>query len=209
MKRKIIPILIFLLLIIVPVAFARTGVGITGCNKVDTEGKCIHELVQNISEIQTYTYNVYNFDNTTKTFFITISGELENRSIIQPKEFELGMHDKGICETSPGCQTVTVHINTSGLKQENYTATITATSVASTEGALQINQVLNSRLLIEVPKQKVYWGLRSFLTVLFTLLVILIGTIWLLRRRNNAESVLDKYSKKEKINKNKKAKIKE
>lgn len=201
MMRKIFLIMLLFLAVLTPAAHARSGVGITGCNKVDADGKCIHELVQNSSVMQIYTYNVYNFDNTTKKFYITISGELENRSIIQPTEFELGMHDKGTCTSSPGCQTVTVHVNTSGLKHENYTATITATSVATTEGALQINQVLNSRLLIEVPKQDFYWGLRSFLTVSFIIFVIFISTIWLLRRKNKSEAVLDSYSKKENFKK--------
>jgi len=146
-------ILLLIMLCSIYIAEARSGIGISpGCHPIDAKGKCIYQdLAQD--EIREISISVYNFDDDTKHFTISVESDIDNIEF-KPKEFTLQKDERVKCEDSPGCQKIKIKINASNTSVGPQTVMVKAAAKISTGGLLEINQIVGSKLLLNITSEK-------------------------------------------------------
>jgi len=183
-KRAVLPLVWILVLFSASYVNGMEGIGISpACYGSDASGNC---YFINITPNQTmeYEFRVFNFDNDTKEFRAEIEADrnLSGRLKLSPERFSLKQHNSMDCYSSPGCKALKVQLNATGLANGTYTVFVAAITTLSPGGAMNINQVVKAKVMLNVLHPPKNWKILYILAPVI-LIAFVIALIWLQKRK--------------------------
>lgn len=184
--------LVFVVIFLISISFvcATEGIGISpGCYYADAKGKCYAENIT-AGEYLEYKFRVYNFDNSTNKFIISVEGNLTNNTVFSPKEFVLEHHEGKDCWSSKGCKEFTVNINTTGLKPGDYNEYIVAQTSSVSGAFLNINQIVKAKVMINIVGEDREFNKKIIFYIGVPVMIILL--ILILRKINKRKKSKEK-----------------
>ncbi len=177
-KKGRVEVIAFIVLLVILAAPALAQFSISpGCHKLSDTGDCTY---YNITTGQaSFEYRVYNRGDAEASFrvFMETGGLPQNFSSITPSEFTLQPFSGRSCENTPGCQIVTVKLNTSSLEEGKYDFFVVAETTEKGT-ILPITLQVKSKLLIDVMRP-----VNALMVIILVLsLAVLIALITLIAK---------------------------